>query len=70
MSAGLAPTGRVTGDHNGHPGHDGSKQDDRQFLIELLDNGGGACLDAVGYHPYGFSADYDAVPDVISDDPT
>ena len=70
VSAGLAPTGRITGDYNGHPGHNGSAQDDRQFLIELLDNGGGACLDVVGYHPYGYSADYDAAPDVTSADPT
>ncbi len=70
VSAGLAPTGRVSGNFNGHPGHDGLKQDDRQFLIKLLDSGGGACLDVVGYHPYGYSADYDAVPDVTSADPT
>lgn len=70
VSAGLAPTGRVTGNYNGHPGHDGLKQDDREFLSELLDNGGGVCLDVVGYHPYGFSADYDAAPDEVSGDPT
>jgi hypothetical protein len=69
VSAGLAPTGRVTGSYGGHPGHNGSAQDDRQFLIELLDSGGGACLDVVGYHPYGYSADYDVAPDVISTDP-
>ena len=28
--------------------------------------GGGACLDAVGYHPYGFLADYDVAPDVVN----
>lgn len=70
VSAGLAPTGRIAGNYGGHPGHNGSAQDDRQYLIELLDNGGGACLDAVGYHPYGYSADYDAAPDVASADPT
>jgi hypothetical protein len=69
VSAGLAPVGRVTGSHNGHPGHDGLKQDEREFLQELFDNGGGACLDAVGYHPYGYSADYAAAPDVVSSDP-
>jgi hypothetical protein len=69
VSAGLAPTGRITGNFGGHPGHNGSAQDDRQFLIELLDNGGGACLDAVGYHPYGYSAGYNAAPDVASADP-
>ncbi len=68
VSAGLAPTGRVTGNWNGHPGHNGAYQDEREFLKELLDAGGGSCLDAVGYHPYGFSADYDAVPDVPSTD--
>ena len=70
ISAGLAPTGRVQGTWNGHPGHNGNFQDDREFLKELFDSGGGACLDAVGYHPYGFSADYDAEPDVVSADPT
>ncbi len=69
VSAGLAPTGRVAGNDNGHPGNDKSKQDERQFLAELLDNGGGACLDVVGYHPYGYSADYDVAPDVVSADP-
>jgi len=69
VSAGLAPTGRVPDTWNGHPGHNGAFQDDREFLKELLAAGGGACLDAVGYHPYGFSADYDAAPDVASTDP-
>ena len=54
VSAGLAPTGRVQGTWNGHPGHNGNFQDDREFLKELFNAGGGACLDAVGYHPYGF----------------
>jgi hypothetical protein len=70
MSAGLAPTGRVQSTWNGHLGHNGQFQDDREFLKELFTAGGGTCLDAVGYHPYGFSADYDAAPDVASADPT
>ena len=80
VSAGLAPTGRVQGTwqdayghiHNGHNGGlpNGGFQDEREFLKELFAAGGGACLDAVGYHPYGFSADYDAEPDVASADPT
>jgi hypothetical protein len=70
VSAGLASTGRVAGNWNGHPGHNGQVQDDREFFKEFLSSGGGACLDAVGYHPYGFSADYDAAPDVTSSDPT
>lgn len=70
VSAGLAPTGRVTGNWNGHPGHNGLYQDEREYLKEFLAAGGGACLDAVGYHPYGYSADYNAAPDVASNDPT
>ena len=63
VSAGLAPTGRVQGNWNGHPGHNGLFQDERQYLLEFIAAGGGNCLDAVGYHPYGFSADYNAAPD-------
>lgn len=70
ISAGLAPTGRVQGDWNGHPGHNGFYQDEREFFLEFLAAGGGNCLDGVGYHPYGFSADFDAEPDVSSTDPT
>ena len=69
VSAGLAPTGRVSGTWNGHAGHNGLYQDERAFLQELLDAGGAGCFDVVGYHPYGFSADYDAPPDVPSADP-
>ncbi len=69
ISAGLAPTGRVTGNWNGHPGHNGLYQDEREFLKEFLAAGGGDCLDGVGYHPYGFSADFDVAPDTTSADP-
>lgn len=70
VSAGLAPTGRVQGNWNGHAGHNGLYQDEREFLRELLDAGAGNCFDALGYHPYGYSADFDATPDVGSGDPT
>ncbi|MCP4359010.1 MAG: hypothetical protein GY796_13400 [Chloroflexi bacterium] len=70
ISAGLAPTGRVTGNWNGHPGHNGLFQDEREFFKEFAAAGGSACLDGVGYHPYGYSADYDAEPDVASADST
>ncbi|MFO7683578.1 MAG: hypothetical protein R6X34_26390 [Chloroflexota bacterium] len=69
VSAGLAPTGRVLGNWEGHAGHNGLYQDEREFLKEFLAAGGGDCLDAVGYHPYGYSADFDAEPDVASADP-
>lgn len=61
VSAGLAPVGRLTNSH---------QIDDREFVAQLLDSGGGTCLDAVGYHPYGYSADFDAAPDGASADPT
>ncbi|MCI0397222.1 MAG: hypothetical protein L0332_33715 [Chloroflexi bacterium] len=70
VSAGLAPTGRVQGTWKGHPGHNGMYQDEREYLIEFLAAGGADCLDVAGYHPYGFSADYDAEPDAPSADPT
>ncbi len=64
ISAGLAPTGRVIGTWNGHPGHNGLYQDEREYFKAFLAAGGGSCLDGVGYHPYGFSADFAAEPDV------
>jgi hypothetical protein len=64
VSGGLAPTGRVPGTWNGHPGHDGQKQDEREFLKEFITAGGGNCLDALGYNALGFRANYDAAPDV------
>ena len=70
VSAGLAPTGRVQGNWQGHPGHNGQYQDEREYLREFLAAGGADCLDALGYHPYGFSADFDAQPDTASSDPT
>lgn len=70
VSAGLAPTGRVVGDWNGHAGHNGLYQDEREFFKEFIAAGGMNCLDGVGYHPYGFSADYDADPDVNLGDST
>lgn len=70
VSAGLAPTGRVQGNWNGHAGHNGLYQDEREYLREMLDGGAAACFDALGYHPYGYSADFDAPPDIASGDPT
>lgn len=67
ISAGLAPTGRVKGEPGFPPGHNGDFQDEREFFKEMMtavSAQGGACLDGVGYHSYGFSADFDAEPDV------
>ena len=74
VSAGLAPTGRVADSWNGHAGHNGLYQDERIYMQELLDAmqtiNGAPCFDIFGYHPYGYSADFDAVPDVASGDST
>lgn len=74
VSAGLAPTGRVPETWNGHAGHNGLFQDERVFMQEMLDAmqaiNGGPCFDILGYHPYGYSADFDAEPDVPSADST
>ncbi len=64
VSGGLATTGRVAGTWNGHLGHDGSKQDEREFLKEFISAGGGNCLDIVGYNTLGFGTDYNTAPDV------
>lgn len=69
VSAGLAPTGRISGNWNGHAGHDGSNQDEREYLKEFLAAGGAGCADVIGYHPYGFSADYDVAADAGAADP-
>ena len=70
VSAGLAPVGRVQGNWQGHAGHNGFYQDEREYLLEFLAAGGADCMDVLGYHPYGFAADFDAEPDVPSGDPT
>lgn len=64
ISAGLSPVGRIDGSWNGHKGHNYTSQDEREFLREMIDAGGMNCTDAVGYHPNGFSANFDAEPDV------
>lgn len=69
VSAGLANTGRVSGTWGGHPGNNGASQDERTYLTELIAAGAGACLDFVGYHPFGFSADFDAPPDATGGTP-
>ena len=64
VSAGLATTGRVSGNWGGHMGHSGSAQDERAYLAEFVEADGHLCADAIGYHPMGFRANYNATPDV------
>jgi hypothetical protein len=63
VSAGLATVGRVSSTWYGHLGHNGSVQDEREYLKEFIDNHGHEMADAIGYHPMGFRADYSAAPD-------
>jgi hypothetical protein len=70
VSAGLAPVGRIPFTYGGHQGYcapglewcGGWYQDEREYLREMLAAGAGQCFDALGYHPYGFLAPYDAAP--------
>ncbi len=70
VSAGLATTGRIPFTWRGHRGYCAPGiewcpvyyQDEREFLREMLREGAANALDALGYHPYGFSAPYDAAP--------
>ncbi len=55
ISGGLAPVGRVPGEYESWQGHDGDKMDEQLYLQGMLDSGAGACIDAFGYHPYGFN---------------
>lgn len=64
VTAGLATTGRIEGSWGRHQSHNGIVQDEREYLRELIDAHGSYCADAIGYHPLGFRADFDAAPDV------
>jgi len=55
VSAGLAPVGRISGTCNGWPGNDCGAMDERRYAEAMLAEGAGSCMDAFGYHPYGFA---------------
>ncbi|MBN2006923.1 MAG: DUF5107 domain-containing protein [Anaerolineae bacterium] len=66
VSGGLAPVGRIPGTCDGWDGNDCAAMDERKYLQAMLDYGAGDCMDAFGYHPYGFASspeqDAQAVP--------
>jgi len=66
VSGGLAPVGRISGNAGGWPGNNGGAMDERTYLQALLDNGAGACIDALGYHPYGFAYPPEQDPHAVS----
>jgi hypothetical protein len=55
VSGGLAPVGRIQGDCNGWSGNNCGAMDEREYARAMLQQGAGACMDAFGYHPYGFA---------------
>lgn len=60
VSGGLAPTGRIQGTCKGQSGevwngNNCKAMDERIYLSEMLEHGAGSCMDAFGFHPYGFA---------------
>ncbi len=66
ISGGLAPVGRVEGEANGWPGHNGTVMDERTYLRAMLTLGAGRCMDGFGYHPYGFAYEPERDADTVS----
>ena len=66
ISGGLAPVGRISGTCNGWSGNDCYAMDERSYLTAMLESGAGACIDAFGYHPYGFAYTPEQDPDEVS----
>lgn len=54
VSGGLAPVGRIAQPWPCGPNNNCTAMDERAYLRAMLDAGAGACIDAFGYHPYGF----------------
>ena len=72
ISGGLAPVGRIpppTGSSGAWPcgeGNDCNAMDEWVYLQAMLDAGAGMCMDAFGYHPYGFAAPPERDPALVS----
>ncbi len=55
VSGGLAPVGRILGTHGEWVGHNGAAMDEQSYLQGMIDHGALMCMDAFGYHPYGYA---------------
>lgn len=55
VSAGLAPTGRITDTCNDWDGNNCWAMDEREYARQMFLHGAGEYFDAFGYHPYGFA---------------
>ncbi len=66
ISGGLAPVGRIPAPWPCGEGNDCAAMDEWRYLEAMLDHGAGGCMDAFGYHPYGFASPPERDPDEIS----
>ncbi|MGC9520447.1 MAG: DUF5107 domain-containing protein, partial [Anaerolineae bacterium] len=56
ISGGLAPVGRIPPPWPCGEGNNCTTMDEQAFLQAMLDHGAVSCMDAFGYHPYGFAS--------------
>jgi hypothetical protein len=66
ISGGLAPVGRIPSPWPCGVGNNCDAMDEWVYLETMLDNGVGTCMDAFGYHPYGFASPPERDPDLVS----
>jgi len=66
ISGGLAPVGRIPEPWPCGEGNNCNAMDEWVYLEAMLDAGAGACMDAFGYHPYGFASPPERDPDLVS----
>lgn len=66
VSGGLAPTGRIPGTCEGWQGNNCDAMDEQLFLQAMLAEGAADCMDAFGYHPYGFAYAPEQDPTAVS----
>ena len=66
VSGGLAPVGRIPPPWDCGEGNNCNAMDERLYLQRMVDYGAGACMDAFGYHPYGFAYPPERDPDLVS----
>jgi hypothetical protein len=65
VSAGLAPVGRIQGTCDGWSGNNCGAMDEREYARAMLAHGAGDCMDAFGYHPYGFAYEAERDPHTV-----
>ncbi len=66
VSGGLAPVGRIPPPWSCGEGNNCTTMDEQAFLQAMLDHGAASCMDAFGYHPYGFASPPGRDPEIVS----